>query len=272
MYPVKLKSSGLRRFIFIVAGWVAANLVIIFGFDSFATSPVIRLASWQARSLFVKTPFNVETSGNQTRIPLNFRLMNPPSIKTGDRYPLLVFLHGAGQIGDDNEVQLLGLPEQLAETTWRARFPCFVLAPQCPAQSYWTNLNQELLELIHQTVKQYSIDQRRVYLTGLSMGGYGCWSLAATEPELFAAVVPICGGGNPSSARRLLETPIWAIHGDKDEAVPVEESQMIVQAIQEAGGRKIRYTELKGVGHNSWTQSYRNPHGVIEWMFVQKRN
>ena len=101
------------------------------------------------------------------------------------------------------------------------------------------------------------------------MGGYGCWSLAAKEPELFAAAVPICGGGDPTSASRLVKIPTWAVHGDVDRAVPVDQSRTMIAAIREAGGQP-KYTELKGVEHDSWMQTYRDPNGVLKWRFEQR--
>jgi predicted peptidase len=102
------------------------------------------------------------------------------------------------------------------------------------------------------------------------MGGYGSWDLAARRPELFAAVVPICGGGDEHAAERLLKTPIWAVHGDADTAVPVERSRRMIEAIKAAGGQP-KYSELPGVGHNSWTPAYSDPEGVLPWMFEQVR-
>ncbi len=123
--------------------------------------------------------------------------------------------------------------------------------------------------MVEDLMIQHPIDPERVYLTGLSMGGFGCWSLAAKEPNLFAAVVPICGGGNPTWAKRLIDVPIWAVHGDADETVPVKQSRTMIAAIREAGGQPI-YTQLNGVEHDSWTQTYRDPYGVLSWMFEQR--
>jgi predicted peptidase len=197
-------------------------------------------------------------------------MMSPLNANPGRRYPLVVFLHGAGARGSDNQSQLSGFPEQMAQTFWRKRFPCFLLAPQCAESTYWTEFDAELFGLIRKATERYPIDPHRVYLTGLSMGGYGSWKLAAMEPKLFAAVVPICGGGDPSWAAQLAQVPIWAVHGDADDAVHVEQSRMMIRAIREAGGNP-NYTELKGVGHNSWTQTYRDPEGVVNWMFQQTK-
>lgn len=218
--------------------------------------------SWRAFKLYQ----SIDTT-EAVRIPA--RLMSPPTSER--QQPLLVFLHGAGERGHENLRQLQNLPEQLASHAWRARFPCYVLAPQCPRGSYWSAHMNELESLIDRVAGEHQIDRSRIYLTGLSMGGFGSWELAARRPDLFAAVVPICGGGDPESASNLIDLPIWAVHGDADKSVPVENTRKMIVAIESLGGTP-RYTELPGVGHNSWTQSYRDPTGVIPWMFSQKRS
>jgi len=121
---------------------------------------------------------------------------------------------------------------------------------------------------VEETTQAQPVDLDRIYVTGLSMGGYGSWDLAIRTPEKFAAVVPICGGGDESQAARLLGVPIWAWHGDADPAVPVERSRRMIAAIRQAGGNP-KYTELAGVGHDSWNPAYRDPHGPIPWLFEQ---
>jgi len=251
--------------------WAVMNVLLYFGLEwQQAAKPLgIRQPTRLSLSSFKPNVNRPVSSDLQASEALPYRLMSPVKTKPGERYPLLVFLHGAGEKGDENQTQLLGLPEQMAESAWRKRFPCFLLAPQCPAQSYWTNLDHELLDLIRDVMRRHPVDPERVYLTGLSMGAYGCWDLAVKEPELFAAVVPICGGGEPASANRLVNIPVWAVHGDADRAVPVEQSRTMISAIREAGGHP-RYTELNGIGHDSWTQTYRDPNGVLQWMFEQR--
>ncbi len=200
---------------------------------------------------------------------LSFRLMAPAAAE-GEPAPLLVFLHGAGQCGSDNLQQLRGLPEQMALPHWRRRYPCYLLAPQCPKGAHWSDAMSDLTQLIDALLEGCPVDRRRVYLTGLSMGGFGSWELAARRPDLFAAVVPICGGGDPPWADSLVATPIWAVHGGADESVPAAHSREMIDAVIAAGGRP-RYTELPGVGHDSWTPAYRDPHGVLQWMFEQIR-
>jgi len=123
---------------------------------------------------------------------------------------------------------------------------------------------------VHDLLEREPIDPDRVYLTGLSMGGYGAWDLAARHPERFAAVVPVCGGGDPAQADRLRDLPIWVWHGDRDRSVPVEQSRRMVEALRRAGSA-VRYDELPGVGHGSWKQAY-GAGGAIDWMFAQRRS
>lgn len=207
----------------------------------------------------------------QAAARLRYRLMKPAASSNSDSLPLVVFLHGAGQRGQDNLRQLRTLPETLARFDCRRERPCFVLAPQCPAGSNWSDWMAELESLILTIINQHAVDPRRVYLTGHSMGGYGTWELAARRPDLFAAVVPICGGGDPEDANTLATLAIWAVHGDADQAVPVERSREMIVAIREAGGHP-RYSELPGVGHDCWTETYDPDSEVLNWMFEQVRS
>lgn len=200
-------------------------------------------------------------------IPCRFR--PPPVRHIRRRYPLVVFLHGAGERGTDNSKQLKGLPEQLNEYEWRQRFPCYVVVPQCSEGRNWNDLRVEVICLIDDIVNKYPIDKERIYLTGLSMGGHGCWVLAAAKPHLFAALVPICGYGNPWGLSTLLSTPIWCFHGDADRVVPVEESRQMVLGLRKLGSAEVVYTELPGVGHDCWSRIYRDPQGAIPWLFNQ---
>ena len=260
-----------RATLFVLLGWALANVFLYhslkwFGLDELSS----RCPSHLTQSLFKPSVIRAaRLSGDEDSV-LRFRLMSPSNRASTQRQPLVIFLHGAGQRGSDNEQQLFGLPEQLAKAEWRQRFACFVLAPQCPLNTSWQTYNEDLVGLVRDLIRRHPIDPGRVYLTGLSMGGYGSWELAIKEPDLFAAIVPICGGGRVTSAHRLINTPIWAIHGDADETVPVEQSREMIHAIRQAGGQP-KYTELKNVGHDSWSQAYADPNGVLKWMFEQKR-
>ena len=213
------------------------------------------------------------------------QLLAPPALEPGRRYPLVVFLHGAGERGRDNERQLKYLPTWMAEPSLRERHPCFLLAPQCREDERWVDISwadkkstpqgpptTDMLAVIaalNAVVNAEPVDPARIYLTGLSMGGYGTWDLAARQPERFAALIPICGGGDEATAPRLANLPIWCFHGDADDIVPVERSRSMIAAVRTAGGDP-KYSELPGVGHDSWTPAYRDP-AVLDWLFSQRR-
>ena len=205
-----------------------------------------------------------------TRLP--YQLLIPKAPK-GKLMPLVISLHGAGERGKDNRLQLRYLPEHLSRTNQRKKYPCYVLAPQCPKHKWWwtPNIMQSVEQLIEKTVRHYNIDPSRIYLTGPSMGGFGTWSLSKKYPEWFAAVVPICGGGTTKDAYRLVGIPLWNIHGAKDPLIPLAFSRKMIAAIRLAGG-KPKHTELKGVGHNSWIPAYEKKNGVVPWMFKQRRD
>lgn len=227
--------------------------------------------------------------GNRT-VEFRYRLLRPASVvgngHDGARYPLVLFLHGAGERGNDNVKQLKYLPTWLADPALRLRQPCFVLAPQCRMDERWVDASWadaestpqpatptvDLTAAIHaleETIVREQVDPDRIYLTGLSMGGYGTWDLAARMPDRFAAILPVCGGGDNDVAARIASLPIWCFHGDADTAVPVNRSRTMIAALKAAGGRPI-YSELPGVGHDSWTPAYRGGF-VLDWLFSQRR-
>ncbi len=216
---------------------------------------------------------------------LLYRLLIPKNYDPKTRYPLVLFLHGAGERGDDNKAQLIHGMADYASDALQDKHPCFVVAPQCPANKLWVEVDWSSLkhdlpkqptESMRQTMsilagleKVFSIDPNRIYVTGLSMGGYGTWDAIQRYPDRFAAAVPICGGGAVQQAKRIVHVPIWAFHGDMDTAVPPERSRTMIAALKEAGGAP-KYTEYADTGHDSWTATYKNP-AVHDWMFAQKR-
>jgi predicted peptidase len=218
------------------------------------------------------------TGGRYQDEVFRYRLLSPEKIEPGKKYPVILFLHGAGERGDDNADQLIYLPQQMATAEYRKKFPCFLIAPQCREEGSWVERRadsgtvgdqmQVVEGILHDVLKKYPCDPKRVYLTGLSMGGYGAWDLASRHPDWFAAVAPICGGGDPGRADRLVKVPIWAFHGDKDGVVRPEQSREMIEAIRAAGGNP-KYTEFKDVGHDSWNPAYKDPEGVIPWLFSQ---
>jgi len=216
---------------------------------------------------------------------LPYRLLKPLAIEDGKKYPLVIFLHGAGERGTDNEKQLIHAVPQFAAEENRKKYPCFLIAPQCPEGKRWVEVDwgsdshvqpkepgeagRLTLELIDKLMKELPIDPDRIYLTGLSMGGFGTWDLMARRPELFAATAPVCGGADESTAEKIKHIPVWVFHGAKDTAVKPARSRNIVAALEKAGG-KPKYTEYPDVGHNSWDNAYRDPK-LFEWMFGQRK-
>ncbi len=215
---------------------------------------------------------------------LKYRLMKPDGYDTKQKYPLVIFLHGAGERGDDNNAQLVHGVKEFAKDENRQKYPCFLIAPQSPKNQSWASFRRNpsaeeankpaeplrlTLELVDSLLKEFSIDSERVYITGLSMGGYGTWDALARRPGFFAAAVPICGGADLKNAEKIKDVPVWIFHGDKDNAVPVARSREMVEALKKAGGSP-KYTEYPGVGHNSWDKAYADPE-MFAWLFAQKR-
>lgn len=195
----------------------------------------------------------------------------PRDYSAARKWPVVLFLHGAGERGSDglkqSQVGIGGGIRMLSE-----RYPAIVVMPQCATGDRWAGkMADQALKALDQTLAEFNCDADRQYLTGLSMGGYASWRIASEHPERFAAVVPICGGGMPESmAPRLKDVPVWAFHGDQDRAVPVTRSREMVEAIKAAGGTKIRYTEYPGVEHNSWDKAYAEKE-MTDWLFAQTR-
>jgi predicted peptidase len=201
------------------------------------------------------------------KVRLNYLLYLPDGYGAGDKaWPLVLFLHGAGESGNDlAKVKKHGPPKLIEQGK---SFPCLVVSPQSPGRGWEP---QTLNALIDDLLVTYKVDRDRVYLTGLSMGGYGTWALAAAHSERFAAIVPICGGGNPADAKKLKDLPTWVFHGAKDPAVPLKRSEEMVRALKDAGAEQVQFTVYPDAAHDSWTQTYNNPE-VWEWLLKQKRS
>jgi predicted peptidase len=194
--------------------------------------------------------------------------------KSAKLWPLIVFLHGAGERGTNVwKVATHGPPKNVAD---HPDFPFIVVSPQCPEGEHWSN--DILLGLLGEITRDYKVDQSRVYLTGLSMGGYGTWDLGLTYPEKFAAIVPICGGGQKitlglasrEKPQALKTLAVWAFHGAKDPVVPLEESQRMVDALKKVGVQEVKFTVYPEAGHNSWTEAYNDPQ-LYDWLLQHKR-
>lgn len=206
----------------------------------------------------------------------NYLLSLPADYETTrQRWPLILFLHGSGERGNNvHWVARQGLPKLLKRTNY---LPFVVVSPQCPAGESWSNATLQVL--LQEVVKNYRVDKNRVYLTGLSMGGYGAWALALERPELFAAVAPICGGGSiitplledRTKVSDLKKLPVWAFHGAKDKVVKLEESERMVAALRKIGCQNVRLTVYPDADHDSWTETYNNPR-LYEWFLSHKRS
>ena len=179
--------------------------------------------------------------------------------KKNGKWPLLVFLHGRGERGNNLNLVKKHGPAKIVESK---DLPFVIASPQCPRTDLWWK-PKIVAGLVDELLENHPIDPSRVYLTGLSQGGFGTWATAAEYPEKFAAVAPVCGGGKTEWAKKYGTLPIWNFHGDADKVVPVRLSRVMVEAIKKAGG-KIKHTEYPGVRHDSWTKTYRNPK-LYEW-------
>jgi predicted peptidase len=217
---------------------------------------------------------------------LPYRLYTPASYDPAKQYPLIIFLHGASARGADNERQLTGAG-RWGTAIWvqddvQQAHPAFVLVPQANRpDSRWVRqwranparnpADKEPLELVVELIdglgREFSIDSGRIYITGLSMGGFGVWIAISRYPGKFAAAIPICGGGDPTDVGDTT-AKVWAFHGTADTAVPVRRSREMIEALRRAGANP-RYSEYPGVGHNAWQRAYREPE-LVEWLFAQR--
>jgi predicted peptidase len=221
---------------------------------------------------------------------LPYRLLVPDGYdaKAEARYPLVLFLHGAGERGTDNNAQLKWGGRELA-TKLQAAGKCFAIAPQCPPGKQWVNTpwakgtysldqvpeSEELkmaIEAVDDATAEFKVDKKRIYVMGISMGGFGTWDAIARRPDLFAAAVPICGAGDPAAADKIKPVAVWAFHGGADTVVPTQGSRDMVAALTKAGAAepKLKYTEFPSVGHNSWTPAWATK-GLFEWLLKQHR-
>lgn len=211
------------------------------------------------------------------RAKVNYLLFLPQGseAKSQKQWPLILFLHGAGERGSDIwKVTTHGPPKYVAQ---HPDFPFIVVSPQCPEGQIWDD--DILLGLLEEVLDHYPVDPRRVYLTGLSMGGYGSWSLGLRYPEKFAAIVPICGGGELISVliasgqkeQALKTLGVWAFHGGKDPVVPTQESQRMVDLLKKRGAQDVKLTVYPEAGHDSWTATYNNPE-LYDWLLAHTRN
>lgn len=232
--------------------------------------------------------FNAEQYVDEEGDTLNYRIAFP-DFSGSQSYPLVIFLHGGGERGNDNISQLKWGVENFVTDRAMKTFRAIVLAPQSPRDATWSNFEggfrqdgeplrlaeepskplKMTMEVLDQIIENFPVDTNRIYITGMSMGGFGTWDAIARWPDRFAAAVPVCGGGAPSTADRIVHIPIWATHGADDPTVPAEMSRQMIEALREAGGSP-GYTEYPNVGHFSWLHTYSDDY-LISWMFSQRR-
>jgi predicted peptidase len=214
-----------------------------------------------------------------------FRVLIPLNYDTNAVYPLLIFFHGSGERGSDNEAQLINGGKLFSDEINRQEYNSFVVFPQCPENEKWVDVDwsaessfmkesptkplENSIKLINKLIKEFKIDTKRLYVMGLSMGGYATWDIICRLPDKFAAAVPICGGGDENKAFDIVRVPIWAFHGSKDKTVKTHRSRNMVNAIKQQGGFP-KYTEYPGVGHNCWDLAFEEE-GLLEWVFSQTK-
>ncbi len=211
----------------------------------------------------------IQTAATTTVVSkINYLTFLPKSYSAkGEPVPMIIFLHGSGERGSDLEKVKKWGPPALAESN--PNFPFLVISPQVPDGEAWHAASVKAV--IDEVLAKYNVDRRRIYLTGISMGGYGAWDLATRYPDYFAAIAPICGGGNARAMRKLTGIPTWVFHGKKDEAVPESESAVLVAALQTAGGN-VRYTVLPEGDHvASWVHAYDEKTGLFDWFLQQRK-
>ncbi len=203
---------------------------------------------------------------------LKYVVYVPDAYEDDKAYPVILFLHGAGERGTDGLNQAkVGLGKAIRDKNKKEEsFPFIAVFPQSvKSWNAGSTDAKNALAILDEVEKAYKTDKQRVYLTGLSLGGYGTWSIAAAHPDRWAAIVPVCGGGNPATAEKIKDIPCWCFHGDADKAVPVQKSRDMIEALKKAGAAP-RYDEYPGVGHNSWDQAYGTAE-LYTWLLKQKR-
>lgn len=224
---------------------------------------------------------------------LNYRILYPLNYKPGKKYPLVVFLHGSGERGKDNNLQLAWGADLFLKEENRKNFPAIIIFPQCPVNSFWAQMSRKsiadslgtfsfesskppttslllVMEMLDEWAASGKVNKKKIYVGGLSMGGMGTFEILWRKPGFFAAAIPICGAGDPAKvpvyAKKM---PVWMFHGDKDPAVPVGNSRLMNNALK-ASGARVLYTEYPGVGHDSWKNAFAEKE-LLPWLFRQKR-
>lgn len=198
------------------------------------------------------------------RVDLQYLIYLPEDYESSDKnYPLVLFLHGAGERGNDLELVKRHGPPKLVEEG--KEFPFILISPQCPEGTRWNYQTLSLIALLDEIELKYRVDKNKIYVTGLSMGGQGTWTLALTQPNRFAAIAPVCGWTDSWEVCKISHLPIWVFHGAKDNVVPVTESEQMVNAIKQCGAKEIHLTVYPEANHDAWTETYNNPE-LYNWL------
>ena len=251
------------------------------GFGVMLATESASLSNWinrgPERAQRLAEPFEAHTYVNSEGDTMRYRLLRPLDYDPNKEYPLVVCLHGGAGRGNDNVKQIEGswTAQMLSNQYNREKYSAFLFVPQCPPDAIWggapnyPGVDALVFETIGALEKEFGIDAKRRYVMGESLGGYGTWHFVSTRPEMFAAAVPICGGGNPDLAQNIADVPVWAFHGAKDRSVPVRFSRDMIEAIKKAGGNP-RYTEYPDEGHIISEPLFNTP-DLLDWVFAQQR-
>ena len=257
---------------------LAAFIGLMFLGFNFSVEAFARARPYKPSSTELRRSKSVEDYhfADQSGDTLPYRLLKPLDYDSTKQYPLIVCLHHGGSHGKDNMQQLSADPAPfLMELGNRTKYPSFIFMPQSPEGVGFSGMHgsPSVDSLVFRTIRQLEgnlpIDRKRIYVLGISGGGYGSWHLISAHPEMFAAAVPICGGGEPKYGPELVNVPIWAFHGARDKLAPVAHSRDMIAAIRKAGG-KPKYTEYEFAGHGIWDNVKQE--GIMEWMFAQHKN
>jgi predicted peptidase len=222
---------------------------------------------------------------NATGQTMPYRLLLPKDLESGHRRPLVLFFHGAGERGVDNQKQLIHGTSLFLKPENRDRFPCLVVAPQCPEGEQWVDMPwgadsgerpekpspamRLALAILDSVIQEHPVDTNRLYVTGLSMGGYATWDCVTRFPGRFAAAAPVCGGGDERTVTgAVARVPVWAFHSDDDGVVKFKRTANMIQAMRDASGHP-RFSAYSGLGHNAWDKAYSEPE-LLPWMFAQR--
>lgn len=240
-------------------------------------------------SVFASGGYERKTFVSEQGDSLHYRLLAPESVRQGDKYPLVIFLHGAGERGDDNEKQLTHGSQMFLNPVNREQYLAYVLFPQCPEDGYWaypsrpesfesgkmpanpelTPVFNSLKQLIDKYAARTDVDNNRIYIMGLSMGGMGTYDMACRYPDTFAAAVAICGSVNPSRLKAAKDVKWRIFHGDADNVVPVDCSRDAYRALK-AAGADVEYIEFPGCNHGSWNPAFCLP-DFMQWLFSKRK-